>query len=68
MSGPLAIDRSRTALLAMDCQTGIVSIYAKPEAEFVERAARVVKAARAKLEGKTVDGKVLSDKVRERLS
>ena len=47
MSGPLAIDRSRTALLAMDCQTGIVSIYAKPEAEFVERAACVVKAARA---------------------
>ncbi|HKV29239.1 MAG TPA: GatB/YqeY domain-containing protein [Candidatus Acidoferrales bacterium] len=28
----------------------------------------VIKAARARLEGKTVDGKVLSDKVRERLS
>jgi uncharacterized protein len=28
----------------------------------------VIKAARAKLEGKTVDGKLLSDKVRERLS
>lgn len=28
----------------------------------------VIKAARAKLEGKTVDGKVLSDRVRERLS
>jgi hypothetical protein len=28
----------------------------------------VVKAARAKLEGKAIDGKVLSDKVRETLS
>ena len=28
----------------------------------------VVKAAKAKLEGKTVDGKILSDRVRERLS
>jgi uncharacterized protein YqeY len=28
----------------------------------------VVKAARAKLEGKTVDGKMLSDKIRERLT
>jgi hypothetical protein len=28
----------------------------------------VIKAARAKLEGKAVDGKVLSDHVRERLS
>jgi uncharacterized protein YqeY len=28
----------------------------------------VIKAAKAKLEGKTVDGKLLSDRVRERLS
>jgi hypothetical protein len=28
----------------------------------------VVKAARAKLEGKSIDGKMLSDKVREHLS
>jgi hypothetical protein len=28
----------------------------------------VIKAARARLEGKTVDGKVLSDRVRERLA
>ena len=28
----------------------------------------VIKAARARLEGKTIDGKVLSDKVRERLA
>jgi hypothetical protein len=28
----------------------------------------VVKAARAKLEGKSIDGKILSDKVRERLT
>jgi uncharacterized protein YqeY len=28
----------------------------------------VIKAAKARLEGKTVDGKTLSDRVRERLS
>ena len=28
----------------------------------------VIKAAKAKLEGKTVDGKILSDRVRERLA
>jgi len=28
----------------------------------------VIKAAKAKLEGKTVDGKALSDRVKERLS
>jgi uncharacterized protein YqeY len=28
----------------------------------------VIKAAKARLEGKTVDGKVLSDRVRDRLS
>jgi nicotinamidase-related amidase len=30
----------------MDCQTGIVSIYAKPQAEFIDRASRVLSAAR----------------------
>jgi nicotinamidase-related amidase len=39
-------DISRTALLAMDCQTGIVSIYAKPQEEFIARAAGVLRAAR----------------------
>src|SRR5271154_5752782 len=37
---------ARTALLAMDCQAGIVSIYAKPKEEFLERAASVLRAAR----------------------
>jgi nicotinamidase-related amidase len=30
----------------MDCQTGIVSVYVKPESEFVERSSRVLDAAR----------------------
>ena len=42
----LSFDIGRTALVAMDCQAGIVSIYAKPEAEFVARAAGVISAAR----------------------
>ncbi len=37
---------ARTAVLAMDCQAGIVSIYAKPPEAFVERAASVLRAAR----------------------
>jgi uncharacterized protein len=50
-------------------------MHAAVEAAIVESGAdslkqmgTVVKAARAKLEGKTVDGKSLSDRVRERLS
>jgi uncharacterized protein YqeY len=38
------------------------------DADSLKQMGAVVKAARAKLEGKAVDGKVLSDKVRERLS
>jgi uncharacterized protein len=37
-------------------------------ADSLKQMGAVIKAARAKLEGKTVDGKVLSDKVRERLA
>jgi uncharacterized protein len=37
-------------------------------ADSLKQMGAVIKAARAKLEGKTVDGKLLSDKVRERLS
>jgi uncharacterized protein len=37
-------------------------------ADSLKQMGAVVKAARARLEGKNVDGKVLSDKVRERLS
>jgi nicotinamidase-related amidase len=37
---------THTALLAMDCQVGIVSVYAKPQDEFLARAASVLGAAR----------------------
>ena len=42
----LSLNTARTAVLAMDCQAGIVSFYAKPPEEFVERAASVLRAAR----------------------
>jgi nicotinamidase-related amidase len=38
---------AHTALLAMDCQAGIVSVYAKPPEEFAARAAAVLHAGRA---------------------
>ena len=41
---------------------------AEAGADSLKQMGAVVKAARARLEGKNVDGKVLSDKVRERLS
>lgn len=37
-------------------------------ADSLKQMGAVIKAARAKLEGKTVEGKILSEKVRERLS
>lgn len=37
-------------------------------ADSLKQMGAVIKAARAKLEGKTVDGKLLSDRVRQRLS
>ena len=40
------MDITHTAVLAMDCQAGIVSIYAKPPEEFIARAAGVLTAAR----------------------
>lgn len=39
-------DIPRTAVLAMHCQSGIVSVHAKPPEGFVDRAGRVLKAAR----------------------
>jgi len=39
-------DIPHTALLALDCQAGLVSIYAKPPEEFVARWASVIQAAR----------------------
>src|SRR6516165_2173686 len=40
------LDIPHTALLALDCQTGVVSIYAKPAEEYVARSASVIRAAR----------------------
>ena len=42
----MVFDIAHTAVLAMDCQTGIVSIYTKPQDEFLARAATVLRAAR----------------------
>ncbi len=41
-------DISRTALLALDCQAGIVSVYAKPPEAFIEKASSALRAARQK--------------------
>jgi len=43
----LSLDRARTALLAMDCQTGIVAAYVKPPDAFLGRAVAALRAARA---------------------
>lgn len=42
----IAFDPRRTAILALDCQTGIISVYIKPESDFVERSAKVLNSAR----------------------
>ncbi len=42
----MQIDPTASALLVMDCQAGIVSIYTKPEDRFIERLSAVVVAAR----------------------
>jgi uncharacterized protein len=46
----------------------IEAAIAEAGADSLKQMGAVIKAARARLEGKAVDGKVLSDKVRERLS
>lgn len=46
METNLALDLARTAVLAMDCQSGIVSIYVKNAADFLDRASSVLRAAR----------------------
>ncbi|HUJ32877.1 MAG TPA: isochorismatase family cysteine hydrolase [Candidatus Acidoferrum sp.] len=47
MTEQLSFDPGRTAVLSMDMQAAIVSIYAKDQAAFLGRAARVLKRARA---------------------
>jgi uncharacterized protein len=46
----------------------VEAAIAEEGADSLKQMGAVIKAARAKLEGKAIDGKVLSDKVRERLS
>jgi uncharacterized protein YqeY len=51
-----------------EMQRAIEAAIEEEKADSLKQMGAVIKAARAKLEGKAVDGKVLSDKVRERLS
>jgi uncharacterized protein YqeY len=46
----------------------VEAAIAEAGADSLKQMGAVIKAARAKLEGKSVDGKVLSDRVRERLT
>lgn len=51
-----------------EVQRAIEESISEAGADSLKHMGAVIKAARARLEGKAVDGKVLSDKVRERLS
>jgi uncharacterized protein YqeY len=46
----------------------VEAAIAEAGADSLKQMGAVIKAARARLEGKSVDGKILSDRVRERLS
>lgn len=46
MGTSISLDIARTAILAMDCQAGIVSIYVQPPDEFLKRSLTVLGAAR----------------------
>jgi hypothetical protein len=37
----IAFDPGHTAVLALDCQTGVVSVYAKPQDDFIARFERL---------------------------
>jgi uncharacterized protein YqeY len=51
-----------------EIHAAVEAAIAESGADSLKQMGAVIKAARARLEGKTVDGKLLSDKVRERLS
>jgi uncharacterized protein len=51
-----------------EMRRAIEAAIAEESADSLKQMGAVIKAARARLEGKAVDGKALSDKVRERLS
>jgi len=53
---------------AAEMDAAIDKAVAETGATGIKQMGAVVKAAKAKLEGKTVDGKALSDRVRDRLS
>ncbi len=53
---------------AAEMDAAIAKAVAETGANSMKQMGAVVKAAKAALEGKTVDGKALSDRVRERLS
>lgn len=46
METDLSLNLARTAVLAMDCQSGIVSMYAKDAKEFLSKASDILRAAR----------------------
>ena len=46
MANALSFYPAHTALLGLDCQSGVVSIYAKPPEPFVERCSSVLRGAR----------------------
>lgn len=46
MKTDISFDIARTAILAMDCQAGVVSIYVQPPGEFLTRASSILAAAR----------------------
>ena len=46
MAKPFSFDTARTAVLSMDLQTAIVSIYTKNQPDLVTRAAGVLKKGR----------------------
>ena len=43
----ITFDPSHTVVLALDCQTGVISIYAKPQGDFITRVSNVLNVARA---------------------
>jgi len=51
-----------------DLHRAVEAAIAEAGADSLKQMGAVIKAARARLEGKAIDGKVLSEKVRERLS
>jgi hypothetical protein len=55
------------AATGAEMDAAIAAAVAETGATSPKQMGAVIKAARAKLEGKTVDGKILSDRVRERL-